>query len=227
MKKLRMAACALACMMTLVACDPELISGTATLTVSNSSAATFYEDGAEVSLTSSVNDCYLADSGKVNNIILSANMDLANTNKVAEPYMGISLNDTAVQSYTINNVVTTDIIRSLTVSGILTQLSDANLLVVAPNDTCFYVSKAGSITLNEFPAYGSMVSGTCNNVTAYFITVSQVEALRAMSDAEIANVNLDNYFATVTLNGEFNSRRLQVADLIEDMASRGYLPELN
>lgn len=161
------------------------------------------------------------DNVKIGTIDLCANVDLEKS-QLNFPFMGIQINDTNSGVFTIDEVLTVDRLRNFnfdTIAKLLRQPSTLNFIVLAENDTAWYLTESGNITVTEFPAVGYLVKGSFTNVNAYYFTKWDVDRLNDNMDAEIAagTFSLTTYFHPVTMSGTFNSRRTTLADrLIEE-----------
>lgn len=160
---------------------------------------------------------------------------LVNENhEIQFPLIGINLRDSLPGDYTINIPMTQgdfnfidDLNENnwryyLTHNDIQIQgVDQANMMVIAPTDSTYYICYQGTIHISEFPVVGQRVKGSVN-VQAFYITNRQVELLSQMPSAARANINLPDYLPTVTLNGVFesprmNSENLEVINTLDNM----------
>lgn len=232
MKKLRLAACALACMIAITACDPNDLNGpmgNGTIVISESGVDALAA-GDSINFRSSVNDNVMgAEYGLPENIMQSvvvcANFDLTQTIEPRAPYMGWSTNDTVAGEHALSTVFTTQMLCELEGNP----LTEANILGIFINDSTYLLSKGGSVNIDVYPTYGNMMQGTISNVSAWYITRAKAEALfhlyqQAQNDAEaaaeLAAISLDEYFPTVKFDGNFASRRFDSKSLIQKVLAR-------
>jgi hypothetical protein len=92
-----------------------------------------------------------------------------------------------------------------------------NVVVLAMDEDNYFLDYQGSIEITEFSSVGSLVKGQINNLKAFYITKTQMEALWAMSEEERSAITPINYFQSVTLNGEISSRRANMEDVLNSL----------
>ncbi len=227
--KIIILACSFLCATTFTSCDLnflETILGNSTLTVSESSAPTFYADSTDVHFSSCINDW--ADLDSISSyMMIAAKIDLQSSDIIETPYMATAFNDTVPQSYTIECPLVLDSFVNFNVSKLLNAIEGHNLFVLAASDTCWYVGYNGTITFDQYPAVGLSMNCDFNNVQAYYITQSDIdyleELIEAVKDGDITatetfrTLTVDNLFEHVTFNGAAMSRRCPVGSIIESI----------
>lgn len=223
--------CAAACLLTLTSCDPTFLDellGNATLTISDPTSSTYYADSTEISFSSSLTDRLTAeDSASWSNLALSANIDLTMSSSIAPPYLGIATTDTLCHSYAVTSPFYFSNLASFNADQLLSSTSSDNLFVLAASDTCWYIGYAGTITIDSFPAYGSLMQGTVSQVQARYITQSKLDYVTDLMDraeqmdaeaiTALAALDTNTYFQTVTFNGSFASRRYTINALVQSL----------
>lgn len=234
MKKLLFSAMALFAAMSLVSCDPseivDSISGNVSLTISCEGVDNHYTDGQTIDFSSSVTDI-ITDSALAEMVFLGANINLTESNaSIAAPYLGFVVADTVIGTYQIDNVMTPENIATFAPQSLLTNLSGNNVFLLIASDTSFYLAKAGSITLSDYPSIViEPANGTFNNVQCYYVTDSKMAYIKNLLNdanagdpaaiATLATLNIDELFPTVTFNGTFSSRRMIVQTLLDNLDS--------
>lgn len=236
MKKIFISAfVAVAGMMAFTACDPsELlneISGDATVTVAvaNADSESFYTDGQTLDFTSCLTDNLIDDStNSINAIFLAAHVNLMESTTIEAPYMGWSINDTVPGNYTLQSPFNADDILTFNPESLLTHASGTNMLVIMASENAYYVAKGGQISLTTYPSMGKCATGSFDNIQCYYVPGAKVDYLKDQYDAAMAgdmdaaqylsNLNLDEYFETITINGNFNGRRIAIEELLNSIA---------
>ena len=148
---------------------------------------------------------------------------MENTANIDWPLFGLNLRDTVVGNYLIRVPVDdfaflafldTTSINSLVASGLTFQSFPFNLFAVAVDKDHYYIGYDGSVSVTTFGSEGSMVEGTFNNVKAYYLTSDKIRELMALSPAEQAQTTLANELPSITFNGTFTSRRVNMTSAI-------------
>lgn len=215
-----------ALVLSLSACDEESIQtvndaleagllGSAEITVTGQNG--FDAQNAEIEFASTIMDHFDtvvtvngSDRAYVGTLDLFANVDLnAEGAKLRYPFMGFQFSDSVAGTYTLSEVLTPQRLRNFkfdSIADIVFQPSGFNVLVIAIDDTSWYVSKGGGeITITEYPTTGQNMRGTLNNVEVYYFTETDVEAIQEHLNEP--NFNLDNYFHnTAIVSGTFKSK---------------------
>ncbi len=228
--KIIVLACSLLAAISFSSCEDfgflETILGSSNLTVSESSAPTFYTDSTEVHFSSCINDCVDTDS-LFSYMMIAAAIDLQSSEVVEAPYLAVAFRDTVPQTYTIECPLTIDSFATFNAGKLLNTIEGHNLFVMAASDTCWYVGYEGTAEFDAFPASGMTMDATFTNVKAYYVTQSTVEYLEDLvermnnfeQDAidEFSSLTLDNLFAHVTFNGSAHSRRAPLAGIVSSI----------
>lgn len=209
---------AISCLFSLSSCDGiEFINSVIEDGLLGNSTVFITSDGDNVdtlAFTSSVSDDFsktVDDITSVATIDLSANVDLT-SNDLAFPFMAFQFADTTTGTYTLDHLITIERLYHFnfdTLSNILAGPSGTNLIVIAMSDTAWYISDAGTITVNTYPEVGFMMEGALNNVSAYYITQGDIDRLNDAIDNETI-VSPNDFIHPVTLNGSFSSRRAAI-----------------
>lgn len=145
------------------------------------------------------------------------------------PFIGINLNDTTEGSYAIDCPLTnTDLWNHLDTADLTTVLTSShdspspisNLFVIMLSETEYYIAYSGIIEITDFQDLNGLVKGDIT-VEAAYLTNSMIDELCAMSPFELAAIDIDTYFRTVTLTGEVSSRRTDISQVIESLNQIG------
>ena len=148
---------------------------------------------------------------------------MENTANIDWPLFGMNLRDTTVgtyyfflpvQTFAFLNFIDTTSINSLVATGLTFQRFPFNLFAVAADKDHFYIGYSGSVNVTTFGSEGSMVEGTFNNVKAYYVTTDKLREMIALGAAEWNNRTLASELPTITFNGSFNSRRVNMTSAI-------------
>ena len=148
---------------------------------------------------------------------------MENTANIDWPLFGMNLRDTTVgtyyfflpvQTFDFLNFIDTTSINSLVATGLTFQRFPFNLFAVAADKDHFYIGYSGSVNVTTFGSEGSMVEGTFNNVKAYYVTTDKLREMIALGAAEWNNRTLASELPTITFNGSFNSRRVNMTSAI-------------
>ena len=219
---------AITCLFSMASCDGvEFINsviedgllGNSTVYITNEAG-----DVDTLAFTSSVADDFsktVNDITSVATIDLSANVDLT-SNDLAFPFMAFQFADTTTGSYALDHLLTVERLYHFnfdTLSSILAGPSGTNLIVIAMSDTAWYISDAGNINVSAYPAVGFMLEGTLNNVSAYYITQSNIDRLnQAIDNGTMVSPN--EFIHPVTMSGNFSSRR---AAIIHNLVNNAFV----
>jgi len=235
MKKLLVSAIvAFAGMIAFSSCDPtELfneISGDASVvvTVPTADSESIYTDGQTLSFTSCLTDFVVVDSASsLNNVFLAAYVNLMESSVLETPYMGWSLNDTLPGTYTLQCPINNENIFNINPNNLLTQEAGLNIFVIMASEEAYYLAKGGQISLTDYPGLGRCATGSFDNVQCYYITSAKVNHLKELYEAAeagdldaaqyLSTLDLDEYFETVAINGNFNGRRIAITELLNTM----------
>lgn len=226
--------CAITCMTLFASCDTNFLGdllGHSSLTIHDPSSSTYYADSTKIEFSSSLTDCVTAsDSASWSNLALCANIDLTLSSTIDPPYLGIATTDTLCHSYTVNNAFYFNNITDFNPEMLLSTNTGKNVFLLAASDTCWYVGYAGTIAIDTFPAYGSLMEGTMNQVQARYITQSQLDYLEDLTTraeqmdraaiTALAALDTNTYFKTVTFDGSFSSRRYTISTLVESLQKK-------
>lgn len=157
-------------------------------------------------------------------IDISANVNLSEANvSLAFPFMYVRLDDSTAKSYTMDTILTIDLLNGLDFAKLVNVLANpdgGNMVLIAENDSCWYISHAGEFVVTRYPTVGNIVEGTFNNVEAWYVTQAKINEL----NDDIQNYNfahlgdLNYYFPRVTINGNINSRRWSIIHSIFNTA---------
>ena len=155
------------------------------------------------------------------------------TSEVAYPLFGIKVAATEPGTYelTENLLQDQDFISNLDSEWTrLLSRGRENLLLMADNDSNFYISCGGSITFDNLPEFGGTITGTLNNVEVRFIRVNDLNRVKAIinrlaedpTDEEanrwiewIQSGMYEYFFPKQTLNGTFECVRANVVKMVE------------
>lgn len=148
---------------------------------------------------------------------------MENTANIDWPLFGMNLRDTVVGTYLIRVPVNTfsfleyldtSSINSLVAEGLTFQTLPFNLFAVAANKDSYYIGYYGSVSVNNFGSYGTMIEGTFNNVKAYYITTDKIREMLALTPEQRAATTLADELPSITFNGTFTSRRANMTSVI-------------
>lgn len=148
--------------------------------------------------------------------------DIAN---ITFPFIGINLNDTIEKNYTINCPLTSidlwNHLDTADITTVLTGVTDtespiSNLFVIMLSENEYYIGYSGNIEITDFQDLNGLVKGDIT-VQAAYLTTSMIDALGAMSPLELASLDIDTYFRTVTFTGEISSRRTDISQVVESL----------
>ena len=155
---------------------------------------------------------------------ISANIDFNTSNvELQYPFMLFRLDDTVAQSYTLENILTVEMLSNLDLEALVNIIATPdgpNMLLIAENDSCWYLTFGGQLVVTEYPTIGNLVKAGFNGVNGRYITQSKIDELN--SDIENNNFahldDLNYYFPEVTLSGNIVSRRWAVARTVYEAA---------
>lgn len=233
-------ACAAICAFAVSSCELEglldELLGEAHVSLTNATDQTTFaspDNDASLNFSSSVADIITSQveiEGRSishdNLLFVAANINLTEeTTVIPYPIMGFKLDGTTSGTYNIDNIVTAQNLAIFIFGDIITEASDVNLVVVAATDTSWYLGVSGSVTIDAVPDYGHLIEGTLDNVVTYFICQYQLSAIaelyrRAVEENDpeaitlVNSLNFDTMFPHVTLNGTFESRRMNIQSLV-------------
>lgn len=219
MKKVLVALCAV-CALAFTACEEQdlsqilsVVTGHAELTVATAQEGTSYQANDQINFSSAV-----ANAMEANTVIIGANLDLTKVDELAYPYFGVNFTDTVAATYTFP-AVNQQLIVSFLGANIITKAAETNILVIAESDTSWYLSTSGSAQITDWADYGQVMKGNFNNVKMYYITKTKLDEVQNLTAAQWITTSLDDYFKSITLNGSFNCRRMDIQNIIANMAS--------
>lgn len=149
-------------------------------------------------------------------ISISANIDFNQTDVALEfPFMYYRLNDSTTGAYSFDTILTLDMLQNLNFDALVNIIANpdgGNMILIAENDSCWYVTYGGQLVVSEFPTVGHLIKASLSNVEAWYITQSKVDELK--NDIENMNYthinDINYYFPQVTLSGNLTSRRWAV-----------------
>ncbi len=149
---------------------------------------------------------------------LAANMDFSSENVLTYPYMAVMTNDSIAGTYAVTAILTNENLRDFQFNTFVKDPTDCNIVAIALSDTSWYVSNSGNITISAYPTYGYMTTGSFDGVQAYYFTLSQLDAIKAiLSENPEAEIDLNTYMSPVSLSGSFECRRAAVNALLESL----------
>ena len=238
-KTLLFMAAAMVCMFGMTSCDGETIDlnqfsgqdilGHITLVVSEAQEGQPLAEGDTVALKSAMCDATfeIVDGITVNagSVFVGTASDIVangNTN-INYPLCGINLRDTLAGTHAVSCPVTDfsafEYARTGNWAALIlgAGMNLGNVVVLAMDEDNYFLGYQGSIEITEFSSVGSLVKGQINNLKAFYITKTQMEALWAMSEEERSAITPINYFQSVTLNGEISSRRANMEDVLNSL----------
>lgn len=196
---------------------PDLVGNASIVLTTTVNDSTTVSD--TVKFSSSIVDAFdvtLYDSNAApgySTVDICANVALdADDVELSFPFMYFRIDDTVTASYEMENILTLDLLQGLDFNKLVDVLANPNgpnMVLMAENDSCWYISFAGSIVVSEYPTVGHVVKCTMDNVRAWYVTQAKINEL----NDDIENMNfahltdLNYYFPLVTINGNINSRR--------------------
>lgn len=221
--------------LTFVSCDPEdirniidSVTGNATL-VATSDAENFYANNEQIEFTACAGDYIYTDDSVLCNVYVGANVNFIEDvpESIGAPFFGLRLTDTVCGTYQLQNIVSKENIAFITPERLLTEVTDANIFVLAAADSVAYLAKSGTAEITSYPGFGEVSEVTLTNVQAYYVPKAKAMHVRDLVEAsnngdldaisELAALNIDEYFPTVTFSGSISARRMPVAKIMESL----------
>lgn len=170
-------------------------------------------------------------------LFLAACINLTEENATVDfPYLGINLTDSVAGDYDLASFSLSFFADSnLKGEDMLQNFKGQNVLVYVPNDSTWYLSNGGTVTLNNFAIIGKETSGSFTidgnllemNIASILQAINWVanytaertaelvaagtsdeEEIRSIIQAEIDGTPLTTCFHAVSLTGSFSSLRL-------------------
>ena len=232
MKKHLLWGAAAALVLSFSSCDDEQIInlaqqgilGSAEVTITGSNGA--FANDTTIEFSSTVMDAFDTvissfDTVYCGTLDLCANIDLQNS-ELTFPFMGFQVSDTLAKTYNMSHVLTRERLRNFkfdSIAEIVLNPSGFNVLLIAIDTNTWFISDAGSITVEKYPNYGGKLKGRFNNINAFYFTKDDAESLEEHLDDD--NLNLSDYFHPVVISGEFNSKRAKfIHRIIEEFNIR-------
>lgn len=157
-------------------------------------------------------------------VAISANVNLTDADvSLSFPFMYYRINDTLSGTYAFDTILTLELLHNLnfdTLINVLANPDGGNMILIAENDSCWYITFGGNMVVTEYPTVGHLIKATVNNATAWYVTQSKVNELSAdIDNMNMAHWNdLEYYFPSVTLSGNITSRRWAVTQTIFNTA---------
>ena len=147
---------------------------------------------------------------------VAANIDFQNDNALTYPYLAVITNDSVAGNYNVTPILTQENLINFRFNHYIKNPTESNLVAIAVSDTSWYLSHSGVITIDAYPTYGHMTTGSFENITAYYFTQSMIDE---MADRIRNNetVNINDYLHAVTISGSFNCRRANVGSLLNSL----------
>ncbi|MCQ2300195.1 MAG: hypothetical protein MJZ81_08750 [Bacteroidales bacterium] len=221
MKKVLVALCTV-CALAFTACEEgdlsqilSVVTGNAELTVASADAGTSHQTNDQIKFSSAVANA-INENNIACTIIIGANLDLTKVDELTYPYFGVNFTDTVAATYTFP-AVNQQLMTSFIGANIITKASETNLLVIAESDTSWYLSTGGSAQITEWANFGQTMKGNFNNVKMYYVTKTKLEEVQNLTAVQWLTTNLDDYFKSMTINGNFNCRRMDIQNIIANM----------
>lgn len=225
---------AVAACFTLSSCGEDIINeiadellGDSELVITDAVGGTYYSpDGPgidTIKFSSSIMDAIVQipneDDTVMANVGLCAQVDLTQNTNIDYPYLAIETNDTNVGVFPIYNALVADNLVGMNVIRMIRNLAGHSMVVLAVNDTSWYVATSGNINVTTFPGYGGICEGNFNNVQAYYFTQSTLDNIETILNG--SDELPAPYFRPVTLDGKFSCRRMNVERLLNRLATEG------
>lgn len=231
---------AIACSFALVSCEDDgflnnildEVFGEATLNMTIGGT-----DGYTFNFSSCVNDIIIGDSldenidyrGMYNTFMMGATINLTDSAMANMPYpmFAMKLNDVTAKTYQFDTLLNPAmLVEGFDFRNIITHASDENLMVLAESDNSWYWAISGSFTAESYPAeVGDMLTGTFNNVHAFHVTQSAIDDIEEVYNqcvqtgdyTTLMNLRMEDYFPIVTFNGNVESMKLNIENLINSL----------
>lgn len=136
------------------------------------------------------------------------------------PFMFYTLSDTIVGTHYINLQLDTAFIANFDYKEFVNTNRDNVIALIADEET-WYIASSGAIQLNEYEGYGGLVQGEFTNIQAYKLTKTAVEEIQDLYNSGdiFAAVEKIEAIPVVFLNGDFNSRNLDVLSFFNSFAA--------
>jgi len=147
---------------------------------------------------------------------VAANIDFANESALTYPYMAILIADSVAGNYDITPILTQENMLDFRFTHYIKNPTESNLVAIAVSDTSWYLSHSGTITIEQYPTYGYMVSGSFNNVNAYYFTQSMLDEIADMIRNN-ETVDINTILHPVVLNGSFECRRANISQMLNSL----------
>ena len=233
---------AIACSFAFVSCeDDSLLSdildevlGEATINMTYDSG-----DGYSFEFSNCANDIIIGDSldenadyrGMYNTFVLGANITMTDSTleQIPYPLFAMKLSDVTAKTYQFDTLLNPAmLIEGFDFRDIITHASDENLMVLAESDNSWYWAISGSFTAESYPAeVGDMLTGTFNNVHAFHVTQSAIDDIEEVYNqcvqtgdyTTLMNLRMEDYFPIVTFNGNVESMKLNIENLINTFSA--------
>ena len=233
---------AIACSFALVSCEDDgllnsildEVLGEATINMTDVSG-----NGYSFEFSNCANDIIIGDSldenadyrGMYNTFVLGANINMTDSTleQIPYPLFAMKLSDVTAKTYHFDTLLNPAmLVEGFDFRDIITHASDENLLVLAESDSSWYWAISGSFTADSYPAeVGDMLTGTFNNVHAFHVTQSAIDAIEEVYNqcvqtgdyTTLMNLRMEDYFPIVTLSGNAESMKLNIENLINTFSS--------
>lgn len=147
---------------------------------------------------------------------VAANIDFANESALTYPYMAVLIADSVAGNYDITPILTQENMLDFRFTHYIKNPTESNLVAIAVSDTSWYLSHSGTITIEQYPTYGYMVSGSFNNVNAYYFTQSMLDEIADMIRNN-ETVDINTILHPVVLNGSFECRRANISQMLNSL----------
>lgn len=232
---------AIACSFALVSCEDDgflnnildEVFGEATLNMTIGGT-----DGYTFNFSSCVNDIIIGDSldenidyrGMYNTFMMGATINLTDSAMANMPYpmVAMKLNDVTAKTYQFDTVLTPIMLNDgFDFRSLIANASNTNLFVVAENDSSWYWGIHGSFEVTgDYPAEpGEMLIGNFNNIQAFHVTQWAIDSIAAIynhcleigDNTTFQNLRLEDFFPIVTFNGNVESMKLNIENLINSL----------
>ncbi len=103
-------------------------------------------------------------------VAISANVNLNDANiELAFPFMYYRINDTLAGTYEFDTILTIEMLHNLnfdTLVNVLANPDGGNMILIAENDSCWYITFDGSLVGTQYPTVGHLIEATVNNASA-------------------------------------------------------------
>lgn len=144
---------------------------------------------------------------------IGANVDLSVSNvELSFPFMYYRLNDSTTGAYNFDTILSMTMLQNFNYESLMDILGNpqgGNMVMIAENDSCWYITYEGQLVVTEFPSIGHLFKCDLNGAKALYVTQAKIDELTS----DIENMNYthmtepDYYFPSVTLSGNITSRR--------------------